>query len=126
MKRAAICLLGAAIVAAAAFVFLLLRPDIATRIFFAAAPAPVEIDLRRAWDLPAADPKTEAIVAAARRFLDSLDDDRRQAAAYPFADNAQRSNWSNFPEGMVPRGGVKLGDLSAAQRENLDRLLGSS
>ena len=123
MRRLLFYLLGAAIAVAAVFVYLLVRPDIGARIFFGTAPAPVEIDLKPAHDLPAADRKTEAIVAAATLFLDSLDDDQRQAATYPFADGAQRSNWSNFPEGMVPRGGVKLGALSALQRANLDRLL---
>ena len=124
MKRVLIYLLGAAVVVAAAFLGLLLRPDIAAQIFFGAAPAPVEMNLRPAHDVPAADEKSAAIVAAAKVFLDSLDADQRHAATYRFTDNAQRSNWSNFPEGMVPRGGVKLGALSASQRENLDGLLG--
>ena len=124
MKRVLIYLLGAVIVLAAIFVFLLFRPDVATRIFFGAAPSPVEMNIRPAHDVPAADEKTAAIVAAARRFLDALDDNQRQAATYRFTDNAQRSNWSNFPEGMVPRGGIKLGTLSGSQRARLDGLLG--
>ena len=124
MKRVLIYLLGAVIVVAAIFVFLFFRPDIGARIFFGVDPSPVEIDLKHAYHVPAADRKTVAIVAAARLFLDSLDDDQRQAATYRFTDNAQRSNWSNFPEGMVPRGGVKLGVLSKLQRGNLDKLLG--
>ena len=124
MKRVLVYLLGAAIVVAAIFVFLFFRPDIGAWIFFGVDPSPVEIDLKHAYDVPAADRKTVAIVAAARLFLDSLDDDQREAATYRFTDNAQRSNWSNFPESMVPRGGVKLGVLSESQRGNLDRLLG--
>ena len=123
MKRVLIYLLGAVAAVAAFFVFLLFRPDIGTRIFFGVDPSPVEISLKRTYDVPSADRKTEAIVAAARLFLDSLDDGQRQAATYRFTDNAQRSKWSNFPEGMVPRGGVKLGVLSASQRANLDNLL---
>ena len=123
MKRVLIYLLGAAIVVAAVFLGLLFRPDIAAQIFFGAAPSPVEMNLRPTHDVPAADEKSAAIVAAARRFLESTDADQRQAATYRFTDHAQRSNWSNFPEGMVPRGGVKLGALSASQRENLDGLL---
>lgn len=119
-----IFLLGAVIFVAAAFVFLLFRPDIGTRVFFGVDPSPVEISFKHAYDVPAADKKTEAIVAAASLFLDSLDDNQRQAATYRFTDNVQRSNWSNFPEGMVPRGGVKLGALSDSQRANLDKLLG--
>ena len=124
MKRVLIYLLGAAIVCAAVFIYLLIRPDVATRIFFGAVPTSVEMNLRHDHDVPAADEKTAAIVTAARRFLDSLDDDQRQAATYRFTDNAQRANWSNLPEGMVPRGGVKLGALSGLQRARLDRLLG--
>ena len=125
MKRVLIYLLGAVIVVAAAFVYLFFRrPDVAVLVFFGAALSPVEIDIRHTHDVPAADKKTVAIVAAAKLFLDSLDDDQRQAATYRFTDNAQRSNWSNFPEGMVPRGGVKLGALSEVQRASLDKLLG--
>ena len=124
MKRVLTYLLGAVIIVAAIFVYLFFRPDIAARVFFGAAPSPVEMNLRRAYDVPAADRKTVAIVAAANLFLDSLDENQRQAATYRFTDNAQRANWSNFPEGMVPRGGVKLGALSELQRASLDRLLG--
>ena len=123
MKRALICGLGAVAVAAAAFVYLFLSPSVASRILFGTAPSAVELDLRRTFDVPEADSKTEAIVLAANRFLDSLDGDQRQAATYRFADNAQRANWSNFPEGMVPRGGVMLGALSETQRQGLDALL---
>ena len=104
MKGVLIYLLGAVIVAAAILVYLFFRPDIAARVFFGAAPSPVEMNLKHAHDVPVADAKTLAIVAAANLFLDSLDDHQRQAATYRFTDNAQRSNWSNFPEGMVPRG----------------------
>ena len=124
MKRVVIYLLSAAIVVVAILVYLFFRPDIGARIFFGVDPSPVEISLKHTYDVPAADEKTVAIVAAARLFLDSLDDNQRQAATYRFSDNAQRSNWSNFPEGMVPRGGVKLGVLSELQRANLDKLLG--
>ena len=124
MKRALTYVLGAVIVVAAAFVYLFFRPDVGARIFFGTAPSPVAMKLKHAHDVPEADEKSAAIVVAARHFLDSLDADQRQAATYRFSDNAQRSNWSNFPEGMVPRGGVKLGALSESQRVNLDKLLG--
>ena len=106
------------------FVYLFFRPDIGARIFFGTAPSPVAMKLKHAYDVPGADEKTTTIVAAANHFLDSLDANQRQAATYRFIDNAQRSNWSNFPEGMVPRGGVKLGALSELQRVSLDKLLG--
>ena len=124
MKRTLTCILGAVIVVAALFVYLFFRPDVGARVFFGAAPSPVALNLRSAHDVPEADEKSASIVAAARHFLDSLDAEQRRAATYRFTDNAQRSNWSNFPEGMVPRGGVKLGALSESQRVSLDRLLG--
>ena len=124
MKRVLIYALGAVILVVALLVFLFLRPDIGARVFFGVDPSPVEINLKHVYDVPAADKKTEAIVAAAKLFLDSLDNVQRQVATYRFTDNAQRSNWSNFPESMVPRGGVKLRVLSELQRENLDKLLG--
>ena len=124
MNRVLICLLGLMIVIAAIFVYLFFRPDVGARIFFGAAPSQVEIKFKNVYEMPVADKKTAAIVAAARQFLDSLDDDQRQAATYRFTDNAQRSNWSNLPEGMVPRGGVMLGVLTEVQRANLDKLLG--
>ena len=124
MKRVLNYLLGAIIVVAAFLVYLFIRPDIGARVFFGVDPTPVEIGFKHAYDVPAADEKTMAIVAAARLFLDSLDDGQRKTATYRFTDNAQRSNWSNFPESMVPRGGVKLGVLSGLQRKNLDKLLG--
>lgn len=124
MKRAFIYLLGVLILVAAMVVYLLFRPDVAARVFFGAAPSPVDMKLRHVYIVPAADEKTIAVVAVASLFLDSLDDHQRQSAMYGFTDNAQRSNWSNLPEGMIPRGGVKLGALSETQRASLDRLLG--
>lgn len=72
MKRVLIYLLGAVIIVAAIFVYLFFRPDIAARVFFGAAPSPVEMNLRRVYSVPAADKKTVAIVAAARLFLSGL------------------------------------------------------
>ena len=124
MNRVSIYLLGSLAVVTVLVVFLVLRPDIGTRIFFDVDRSPLAIDLKHAYEVPAADKKTVAIVAAARHFLDSLDYSQRQKATYEFADKLQRKNWSNFPEGMVPRGGVKLGVLDELQRRNLDTLLG--
>ena len=123
MKRVLICTLGVVVIAAAACLFLLLNPDTGARMFFGVDPSPVEIALGRSYRVPPADEKTVTIVAAATHLLGSLNDHQREAAAYPFTDNAQRSNWSNFPESMVPRGGLQLGALSDPQRANLEKLL---
>jgi len=83
----------------------------------------VQLAIKDHFDVPVADAKSEAIVAAADAFLATLSASQRQTAVYDFTDNAQRSNWSNLPDGLVQRGGVMLGDLSEAQRTSLDALL---
>lgn len=123
MKRVLIYVLSAVSVVAAVGLFLILNPQIGTRMFFGVDSSPVEIVLSGSYHVPAAAERTRAAVAAATVLLRSLDDDQRQAATYAFHDNAQRSNWSNFPEGMVPRGGLMVGALSDSQRANLDELL---
>jgi hypothetical protein len=54
-------------------------------------------------------------VAAANKFLDALDARQRAKALYEFG-NPKKPNWSNLPVTMVPRNGVRLGDLSKEQR----------
>ena len=94
-----------------------------TGLFFRVNTAPVDLNLKGSYSPRESDEKTEVIVAASKIFLAALDDKQKQAATYTFSDNAQRSNWSNFPEGMIPRGGLKLGELSKEQRILLDKLL---
>src|SRR5437016_894426 len=57
------------------------------------------------------------IVAKANGFLSSLDEGRRSKVLFDFNDAAQRVKWSNLPTTMVPRAGLKMGDLSEAQRK---------
>jgi len=52
---------------------------------------------------------------AGKRFLDTLGDQQRAKALLEF-DSAKKSGWSNLPVSMVPRNGVRMGDLSAQQR----------
>jgi len=68
---------------------------------------------------------TARIVSAANRFLATLDQQQRGAVSFAFGDSAQRVRWSNFPVRMTPRAGLKLGDLSAAQRSAAMSLLSS-
>ena len=84
---------------------------------------PVRLNIKENIEVPAADATSTAIVAAAKTFLDTLSAQQKDTALYRFTDNAQRANWSNFPNGAVRRGGVMVGDLSAAQRSALDALL---
>jgi hypothetical protein len=59
---------------------------------------------------------------AGKRFLDTLDDKQRSKALLEF-DSTKKSGWSNLPITMVPRNGVRLGDLNPAQRESAFGLL---
>ena len=59
---------------------------------------------------------TSRIVAAANAFLSTLDQPQRGRVLFAFDDDKQRAHWSNFPNQMVRRSGLSLGELSAAQR----------
>jgi Protein of unknown function (DUF3500) len=63
------------------------------------------------------------IVNAADTFLSSLDATQRLSVMYDFNDNEQRARWSNFPTGVVPRGGMSFRQMSAPQREAAIKLL---
>ena len=68
---------------------------------------------------------TGKTVAAARAFLATLDAAGRAQVSVPF-DDEHKTRWSNFPVGMVPRNGVRWGDLSAAQRQAALKLLATA
>lgn len=84
---------------------------------------PVPFTIRDDIAVPQADEKTQAIVAAAQSFLDTLNDEQHAAALFAFDDREQRANWSNFPDPVVPRKGVMRGEMSEVQRLALDGLL---
>jgi hypothetical protein len=65
---------------------------------------------------------TNHIVAAAQKVLSTLDDGGRAKAQFPF-DGEQRTRWSNLPTGIFRRQGLRLGDLTAAQRTAVMALL---
>lgn len=94
-----------------------------TGVFFDVNLEPVVIAVKDSYEPHLPDEKTKEIVEAADIFLNSLDKNQKEEIIYKFSDNAQRSNWSNFPEGMIPRGGLDLGKLSKKQRALLDILL---
>ena len=114
-------LLAIVLIAFMAFVFA--QPRLTTGIVFGVNTAPIEMRLRDSFQPRTTDAKTETITAAAGAFLEALDAGQRGKATYAFTDNAQRSNWSNFPEGMIPRGGLKLSALNAEQYALMDALL---
>jgi hypothetical protein len=59
---------------------------------------------------------TSRIVSAANTFLSTLSEKQRQSVLYSFDDEKQRATWSNLPTSFVPRGGIPLRDMNAAQR----------
>lgn len=59
---------------------------------------------------------TARIVTATNAFLSTLDQQQRGRLLFAFDDDKQRAHWSNFPNQMVRRSGLSLGELSAAQR----------
>lgn len=65
---------------------------------------------------------TGKTVAAAKAFLATLDDAGRAKVSFPFRSE-QKTKWSNFPVGIYPRNGLRLGDLSAPQRDAEMKLL---
>jgi Protein of unknown function (DUF3500) len=64
----------------------------------------------------AAQSATESVVRAADKFLATLSDAQRQKVEYTYDDAQQRARWSNLPTGFVPRGGISLKSMTAAQR----------
>jgi hypothetical protein len=60
--------------------------------------------------------------AAGKKFLQLLDDKQRAKAVLDFG-SAKKAGWSNLPITNVPRNGVRLGDLTLAQRDAAMELL---
>ena len=71
------------------------------------------------------DGATSRGVKAANTFLATLDQKQRKAVLFAFDDAQQRARWSNLPVKMVPRAGLRMGDLTAAQRSAAMALVAS-
>src|SRR5689334_25436884 len=69
---------------------------------------------------------TSRIVGAANAFLSTLEDKQRQTVLFAFDDEQQRKRWSNLPIAMVPRSGISLKEMNAAQRSAAMALLSSA
>jgi hypothetical protein len=65
---------------------------------------------------------TAAIVAAARAVVAALDDAGRAKLQFPL-DGPQKTGWSNLPTGIFKREGLRMGDLTPAQRATVTTLL---
>jgi hypothetical protein len=63
-----------------------------------------------------------ALVASAGAFRDMLSADERARLEKPF-DRAHAIHWSNLPLGVVPRDGLRLGDLDASKTSAARKLL---
>jgi len=66
---------------------------------------------------------TAAVAQATTAFLATLDDTQREKVAYDFSDTKARVTWSNFPSSAVPREGIVMSELSAAQQKAADAVL---
>jgi len=69
---------------------------------------------------------TARIVNNANAFLATLTDAQRQRVLFRFDDDAQRVRWSNFPNTMVKRAGLSMGELNDAQRAAAMALVSSA
>jgi hypothetical protein len=76
-----------------------------------------EAKLATASEQPSPGKGAEEVAGAARKFLATLDEGQRGKVVFDFKDEAQRKRWSNFPSPMFRRSGLRMGDLSAPQRE---------
>ena len=72
---------------------------------------------------PAQQSSTQDVVHAADSFLATLTPEQRQKVMYAFDDAAQRARWSNFPTGVVARGGISLKQMTAAQQDAAMKLM---
>ena len=65
---------------------------------------------------------TARIVASAQALVASLDATGRERVQFPF-NGPQKTRWSNLPGPMFQRQGLRMGDLTSAQRAAVTNLL---
>ena len=68
---------------------------------------------------------TARIVAAAQALVTTLDDAGRAKVQFPF-EGPQKTKWSNLPSPMYQREGLRLADLTPAQRAAVNALLSAA
>jgi hypothetical protein len=69
---------------------------------------------------------TAETAAAAKKFMGSLEEGQRGKLVFDIKDDAQRKRWSNLPTGIFKREGLRMGDLTAAQREGAMKVLAAA
>src|SRR6188472_3226069 len=97
---------------------------IACAVFVAVTPTVLAQRGRTAPAPPRAVPSdaTARIVVAAQAVLTSLDEAGRAKVQFPF-EGPQKTKWSNLPTGIYERQGLRMGDLTPAQRASVMTLL---
>ena len=90
-----------------------------------AANAPAQRTAAPPAQSTAAADATNRIVAAAQAVLGTLDEAGRIKVQFPF-ENPQKTKWSNLPSGIFQREGIRLADLTPAQRGAVDTLLSTA
>jgi len=68
---------------------------------------------------------TARIVATAQTVLATLDEAGRAKVQFPF-EGPQKTRWSNLPSGIFQREGLRVGDLTPAQRTSVNNLLSAA
>src|SRR3954453_17650935 len=68
---------------------------------------------------------TARIVASAQALLATLDDAGRARVQFPL-EGPQKTRWSNLPSGIFQREGLRLGDLTPAQRSSVMSVLSAA
>src|SRR5581483_6558445 len=68
-----------------------------------------------ARDVAGGDERVADAVKKANAFLETLDAGQRGKTLFAF-DSGKKPSWSNLPVTMVPRNGLRLGELSKPQR----------
>ena len=76
-------------------------------------------------ELPPEFGEAQRVTEAALLFLDTLTDEQRSNVSLPL-DSENRGNWSNLPNGIIQRSGLRTGDLDEAQRIALHHVLRAS
>ena len=86
------------------------------------ADVPAQRSAAPAASSAAAADTTKRIVAAAQNVLKSLNDAEREKVQFPF-DSPQKTRWSNLPSPNYQRQGLRLADITPAQRTLVMNLL---
>jgi len=90
-----------------------------------ASPAPQRAAAALAFVPARPDGVTAKVVAAAQALLAAVSAEQRAKLVFPAGDEVQWARWSNLPTGMFERTGLRMGDLTDAQRGAVHMLLGA-